>query len=83
MSLPSVFYMIYSASLGTSLFAYEWILTLHRILGFLTLIFGIIFVTNQWKWKGKKYMDIGMLFWTGALLLGIVVYLILFGFISS
>ncbi|HII02987.1 TPA: hypothetical protein HA351_15490 [Methanosarcinaceae archaeon] len=83
MALPSVFYMLYSASLGIFLPAYGWLLTLHRVIGFLTLILGIIFVTNQWKWKGKKYMDIGILFWTGTLLLGIVVYLILFGFISS
>ncbi len=81
-ALPSVFYMLYSASLGVFLPAYGWLLTLHRLLGFLTLILGIIFVTNQWKWKGKKYMDIGILFWTGALLLGIIVYLLLFGIIS-
>jgi uncharacterized membrane protein YozB (DUF420 family) len=74
--------MIYSASLGLSLPAYGWLLTLHRILGFLTLILGIIFVTNQWKWKGKKYMDVGVLCWVGAFLLGITVYLLLFGFIS-
>lgn len=82
MALPSVGYMIYSVSLGLSLPAYGWLLTLHRLLGFLTLIIGILFVTNQWKWKGKKYMDLGILFWTGTILLGIAVYLLLFGIIS-
>ena len=82
LALPSVVYMLYKRSQGFNLPDYNLLLILHVFLGILTIILGVLFVSNQWKWKGKKYMDIGMLFWTGALLLGIVVYLILFGFIS-
>ena len=53
------------------------------LLGILTIFVGILFVTNRWKWKVKKYMDLEILLWTGTFLLGITVYLRLFGLIFS
>ena len=80
--IPSIIYMLYSASKGLSLHYYGFILTLHRLIGIITLLFGILFVGNQWKWKKKMHMDLGFLFWTVAFLLGITVYLLYYGFIS-
>ncbi|MCQ1535073.1 hypothetical protein FTO70_05095 [Methanosarcina sp. KYL-1] len=82
LTVPSVLYMLYSASIGLTLPSYQAVLTLHRLMGTLTILLGIIFVTNRWKWKGKKYMDLGILCWAGTFLMGIGVYLLLFGFIS-
>jgi uncharacterized membrane protein YozB (DUF420 family) len=81
--LPSVLYMIYSRSRGFALPNYEPILGIHILIGTLSIILGIVFVTNQWKWKGKKYMDLGILLWIGAFLLGVIVYLLLFGLIPT
>lgn len=80
--LPSVLYMFYSAGRGLTLPYWGWLLTVHRLLGSLTLVFGLLFVTNRWQWKRKKYMDAGFICWLGALGLGAVVYMILFGLIS-
>lgn len=82
LALPSVLYMLYSSVRGLTLPTGGGVLAIHKLFGTLTLIFGLLFVTNQWRWKGKRYMDLGMLCWLGAFLLGIGVYLILFGFIS-
>ncbi|MDD4498617.1 MAG: hypothetical protein PHV51_10850 [Methanosarcinaceae archaeon] len=82
LALPSVFYMLYSSGRGLVLPYWSWLLLLHRLLGTLTLGFGLLFVTNRWKWKGKKYMDAGFFCWLGALALGVVVYMILFGLLS-
>jgi uncharacterized membrane protein YozB (DUF420 family) len=81
--LPSVLYMLYSRSRGFALPNYEPILGIHMLIGTLSIILGILFVTNQWKFKGKKHMDLGILLWTGAFLLGVIIYLLLFGIIPS
>jgi uncharacterized membrane protein YozB (DUF420 family) len=82
LALPAVFYMLYSKSRGFTLPYYNSLLGVHMLLGILTISFGILFVTNQWKWKVKKYMDLGALLWTGTFLLGITVYFVVFGLIS-
>lgn len=79
LALPAVFYMLYNRARGLTLPYYNWILSLHMLLGIMTITAGILFVTNQWKWKIKKYMDLEILLWTGTFLLGIVVYVLLFG----
>ncbi|HIH75053.1 MAG TPA: hypothetical protein HA306_07730 [Methanosarcina sp.] len=76
--LPAIFYMVYNRAQGLTLPYYNWILSFHMLLGIMTIITGIIFVTNQWKWKIKKYMDLEILLWTGTFLLGITVYILLF-----
>jgi len=76
--LPSVFYMLYNRSRGFILPYYNSLLSLHMLLGILTIFTGILFVTNQWKFKVKKYMDLQILLWTGTFLLGITVYMLLF-----
>jgi uncharacterized membrane protein YozB (DUF420 family) len=81
-ALPAIFYMLYSKAGGFILLYYNWILSLHMFLGIMTIITGILFVTNQWKWKIKKYMDLEILLWTGTFLLGTIVYKILFGSIQ-
>lgn len=79
LALPAVLYMLYNRSRGLTLPYYNWVLSLHMLLGIMTIITGTIFVTNQWKWKVKKYMDLEILLWTGTFLLGIVIYVLLFG----
>lgn len=81
LALPSILYMMYSRSKGFTLLYYDSLLSLHMLLGTLAIIIGILFVTNQWKWKGKKYMDLGIILWAGTFLLGLTVYLLLFGLI--
>ncbi len=78
LALPSVFYMLYSRARGLTLSYYDSLLGLHILLGILSILLGILFVTNRWKWKGKKYMDLGTLLWTGTFFLGIAIYLLLF-----
>lgn len=82
LALPAVFYMLYSKSGGFTLPYYNSLLGIHMLLGILTLFTGILFVTNQWKWKVKKYMYLGALLWTGTFLLGITIYMVVFGLIS-
>lgn len=82
LALPAVFYMLYIRSKGFVLPYYNSLLGVHILLGILTLFTGILFVTNQWKWKVKKYMDVEILLWTGTFLLGVTVYMIVFGFLS-
>ncbi|MDD2440381.1 MAG: hypothetical protein PHD41_09335, partial [Methanosarcinaceae archaeon] len=53
---PSVFYMLYSAGLGLNLPFLNWLLFFHKLFGILALGFGLLFVSNRWRWKGKKYM---------------------------
>lgn len=79
LALPAVFYMLYNRARGLTLPYYNWVLSLHMLLGIITIITGILFVTNQWKWKVKKNMDLEILLWTGTFLLGITVYILLFG----
>ena len=55
LSLPAVFYMLYSRSRGITLPHYSPLLSLHMLLGILTIFTGILFVANRWKWKIKKY----------------------------
>lgn len=81
LALPSILYMMYSRSKGFTLLYYDSLLSMHMLLGTLAIIIGIFFVTNQWKWKGKKYMDLGIILWAGTFLLGFTVYLLLFGLI--
>ncbi|MBN2489100.1 MAG: hypothetical protein JXA98_08735 [Methanosarcinaceae archaeon] len=82
LAVPSIIYMLYSGSKGLVLNYYGFILTLHRLLGILTILSAIMFVGNQWKWKKKIHMDIGLLCWALAFILGITVYLLHYGFIS-
>jgi hypothetical protein len=79
LALPAVFYMLYNRARGLTLPYFNSILSLHMLFGILTIAIGTLFVTNQWKWKVKKYMLLEILLWTGTFLLGITVYLILFG----
>ncbi len=79
LALPAVLYMLYSKSKGLTLPDYNSLLGLHMLLGILTILTGILFVTNQWKWKIKRNMDLEVLLWTGTFLLGIVIYILLFG----
>lgn len=81
-ALPSIIYMLYSRSRGFELPDYNSILGLHIILGIFTILIGIVFITNQWKWKGKKYMDLGIILWSGTFLLGIIIYMLISGFLS-
>ncbi|MGB9927961.1 MAG: hypothetical protein ACPK85_06095 [Methanosarcina sp.] len=81
-ALPSIIYMLYSRSRGFELPDYNSILGLHIILGVFTIFFSIIFITNQWKWKGKKYMDLGIILWSGTFLLGIIIYMLISGFLA-
>jgi uncharacterized membrane protein YozB (DUF420 family) len=79
LALPAVFYMLYNRVRGLTLPYYNSLLNLHMLLGILTITTGTLFVTNQWKWKIKKYMDLEILLWIGTLLLGIIVYMLLYG----
>lgn len=78
LALPSVVYMLYKRSQGFNLPDYSLLLNLHIFLGILTIILGVLFVSNQWKWKGKKYMDLEIVFWIGSFLLGISIYYLIF-----
>ncbi len=82
LAVPSIIYMLYSASKGLALHNYGFILILHRLLGIVTIFFGILFVGNQWKWKKKIHMDLGLLCWAVTFILGTTVYLLHYGFIS-
>jgi uncharacterized membrane protein YozB (DUF420 family) len=82
LALPSIFYMLYSRARGLTLPYYNSLLGLHMLLGILTIFTGILFVTNRWKWKVKKYMDLEIILWTGTFFLGITIYMVLFGLIS-
>jgi len=79
LALPAILYMLYNKSKGLTLPDYNSLLGLHMLLGILTILTGILFVTNQWKWKVKRNMDLEVLLWTGTFLLGIVIYIVLFG----
>lgn len=79
LALPAVFYMLYSRIRGLTLPYYNSLLSLHMLLGIMTIITGILFVTNRWKWKVKKYMDLEIFLWTGTFLLGLTIYMLLFG----
>lgn len=79
LALPAVLYMLYNKSRGLTLPNYNSLLSLHMLLGILTILTGTLFVTNQWKWKVKRNMDLEVLLWTGTFLLGIVIYILLFG----
>jgi uncharacterized membrane protein YozB (DUF420 family) len=83
LALPAVFYMLYSRTRGLTLPHYNPLLSLHMLLGILTIFTGILFVTNRWKWKIKKYMDLEIFLWAGTFLLGVTVYMLLFGLIFS
>jgi len=82
LALPSIFYMLYSRARGLTLPYYNSLLGLHMLLGILTIFTGILFVTNRWKWKVKKYMDLEIILWTGTFFLGITIYMVLLGLIS-
>jgi uncharacterized membrane protein YozB (DUF420 family) len=82
LALPSVFYMLYSRSRtrGLAMPDYHSLMGIHMILGILSIFLGILFVANRWKWKGKKYMDLGALLWAVTFLLGFTFYTRIFGF---
>lgn len=67
-------------SRGLALPDYHSLMGLHMILGIFSILLGILFVTNRWKWKGKKYMNLGAPLWTGTFLLGVTFYMQIFGF---
>jgi hypothetical protein len=77
--LPAVLYMLYNKSRGLTLPNYNLLLSLHMLFGTLTILTGTLFVTNQWKWKVKKNMDLEIFLWTGTFLLGVTIYILLFG----
>lgn len=79
---PTVLFMFYSIAQGFQLASYGFVLLLHRILGSILLIFIILFVTNRWRFKKKVHMDIATGLWVITLALGIVVYLVSFGYIG-
>lgn len=80
-ALPSFLYMIYSRANGFNLPYYNSILGMHILLGTLTIFIGILFIANQWRWKGKNYMKLESVFWVTTFLLGATIYLLIFGFI--
>lgn len=82
LALPAVFYMLYSKASGFTLPYYNSLLGVHMLLGILTIFTGILFVTDQWKWKVKKYMDLEIFLWTGTFLLGVTIYMVIFGLVS-
>ncbi|HUV82376.1 MAG TPA: hypothetical protein VMW53_04790 [archaeon] len=77
-AIISISYMIYSSIHGHIPSSLRSIMLVHKILGFVAVILGILFVSNQWKWKVKKYMKAAFLFWVGALVLGMFVYVKLY-----
>jgi hypothetical protein len=80
-AIISIIYMIYSSIRGfsTSLPSdIQSIMFIHKLLGFAAIVFGILFVFNQWKWKVKKYMVTSFLAWFGAMVLGIFVFVKIF-----
>jgi len=79
LALPAVLYMLYNKSRGLTLPDYNSLLGLHMLLGTLTIFTGVLFVANQWKWKVKRNMDLEIFLWTGTFLLGIIIYILLFG----
>jgi len=81
--LPTLLLMFYSASRGFELHSYGAVLALHKLLGTIVILFAILFVTNRWRFKKKIHMDIEIACWTATLVLGVVVYLISFGYIGS
>jgi uncharacterized membrane protein YozB (DUF420 family) len=82
LDLPSIFFMLYSKARGLTLPYYNSLMGLHMLIGILTIFTGILFVTNRWKWKVKKYMDLEIILWMGTFFLGITIYMVLFGLIS-
>jgi hypothetical protein len=74
-------YMIYNRirSRGLALPDYHSIFGIHIIFGILSILLAIIFVANWWKWKKKRYMDLGILLWTVTFLLGIAIYMRIYG----
>jgi len=74
----SISYMVYSSIHGTIPSYLQSTMLVHKILGFVAVILGILFVSNQWKWKVKKNMKAAFLVWMGALVLGIFVFLELY-----
>ena len=81
-ALPSIFYMLFSRirARGLTLPDYHSLIGLHIIFGILSILLAILFVTNRWKWKRKKHMDLGILLWTVTFLLGVAFYMRIFGF---
>ncbi len=81
-ALPSIFYMVYSRirARGLELPDYHSIFGIHIIFGILSILLALIFVTNRWKWKRKRYMDLEILMWTVTFLLGITIYTQIYGF---
>jgi hypothetical protein len=81
-ALTSIFYMIYSRirARGLELPDYHSIFGIHIIFGVLSILLAIIFVANRWEWKRKRYMDLEILLWTSTFLLGIEIYMRIYGF---
>ncbi|MBE0522751.1 MAG: hypothetical protein IBX40_00200 [Methanosarcinales archaeon] len=77
-AIISISYMVYSSIHGYIPLYLQSIMLVHKILGSVAVILGILFVSNQWKWKVKKYMKAAFLVWVGALVLGMFVYVKLY-----
>ncbi|WP_440951892.1 hypothetical protein [Methanococcoides sp. FTZ1] len=79
---PTLLFMLYSVAQGFQLASYGFVLLVHRLLGFIVIVFIILFVTNRWRFKKKVHMDIAAGLWALTLALGIFVYLVSFGYIG-
>lgn len=77
-AIISISYMVYSSIYGYIPLYLQSIMFVHKILGTLAVILGILFVSNQWKWKVKKNMKAAFLVWVGALVFGMFVYVKLY-----
>ena len=76
----SILFMINSLLKGFFVFLpmnFKILLFIHILLGFTTLFFGIVFISNQWRWKLRTNMRIAFMVWLMALGSGILFYLIL------
>lgn len=86
-SLTGVFivFMVYSFIVNSYLHLPQdllILLLLHMSLGAAAVFFGILFVSNQVKWKIRKNMRATFILWSGSLILGALFYLKIFGYIS-
>lgn len=78
-------FMLYSLSSGFYLHlppGNQVLMIMHIILGSVTLVLGTLFTTNRWKWKGRKYMRAAFALWAATLVLGLLLYLLLFGYLG-
>lgn len=85
-SISGIFivFMLYSFIVNSYLYLPPDILILlllHMSLGAVTVFFAILFISNQRKWKIRKNMRATFLLWSGTMVLGVLFYLKIFGYI--